>query len=441
MSITSAQAEAVRAQLDRLIASAAFKSSKRCQLLLSRIVEHSLSGDDATPLRERVLGVEVLGRKPHYDTANDPIVRVTAGEIRRRLGQYYGDPAHQGELRIDLPAGHYAVVLAHPHPPASAAGDAVTLANTNAGANGNTNGSANGNANGNATVAEPAEGMSAPSHGVRRPRHPLRIAAGVGLLLLVLLVPLGILTSSSEPSSSKEFWAPLLTATQPVLVCTGAIDISHVAGRMWEAASAPGQPELRPDKESADAAPVRPEGTAFVTVTDALALARVVALFQEHSKPYRIRTDRGTSFADLRASPTVLVGMFNNTWTMRLTSDFPFTPATDAATGTFLIRDRHTPSRGWQPDRPWPDPRVNRDYAFVSRVVDPATGNLVVIVAGITPYGTVAGAELLTSKPRLESALSSLPADWQTKSVQMVIETRILDGEAGPPRIVASRVW
>ena len=108
MSITSAQADAVRAQLDRLIASAAFKSSKRCQLLLTRIVEHSLSGDDATPLRERVLGVEVLGRKPNYDTADDPIVRVTAGEIRRRLGQYYGDPAHQGELRIDLPAGHYA---------------------------------------------------------------------------------------------------------------------------------------------------------------------------------------------------------------------------------------------------------------------------------------------------------------------------------------------
>ena len=106
MSITSAQAGAVRAQLERLIASAAFKSSKRCQLLLIRIVEHSLSGDDAPPLRERVLGVEVLGRKPHYDTANDPIVRVTAGEIRRRLGQYYGDPAHQGELRIDLPAGH-----------------------------------------------------------------------------------------------------------------------------------------------------------------------------------------------------------------------------------------------------------------------------------------------------------------------------------------------
>jgi hypothetical protein len=280
---------------------------------------------------------------------------------------------------------------------------------------------------------------------MRRPRHPLRIAAAVGLLLLVLLVPLGILTSSSEPSASRQFWDPLLTATQPVLVCTGAIDIAHVSGRMWEAASAPDQPELRRDKESAAAEaggrPERPEGTAFVTVTDALALARVVSLFHEHTKPYRIRTDRGTSFADLRASPTVLVGMFNNTWTLRLTSEFPFVPATDAASGTFLIRDRQTPSRGWQPDRPWPDPRVKRDYAFVSRVVDPATGNLVVIVAGITPYGTVAAAELLTSKPHLESALRALPADWQSKSLQLVIETQILDGDAGPPRVVASRVW
>jgi hypothetical protein len=414
MSITSAQAEAVRAQLDRLIASTAFKSSKRCQLLLSRIVEQSLSGDDAMPLRERVLGVEVLGRKPQYDTANDPIVRVTAGEIRRRLGQYYGDPAHQGELRIDLPAGHYAVT----YTPAPAPAAEFRLS----------------------PAPSPASDIFTPQR-VRRPRHPLRIAAAVSLLVLVLLVPLGILTSSSEPSPSRQFWDPLLTATQPILVCTGAIDISHVSGRMWEAASAPGQPELRREKESADAAPTRLEGTAFVTVTDALALARVVALFHEHSKPYRIRTDRGTSFADLRASPTVLVGLFNNTWTMRLTSDFPFVPATDAASGTFLIRDRHTPSRGWHPDRPWPDPRVNRDYAFVSRVVDPATGNLVVIVAGITPYGTVAAAELLTSRPHLEAALRGLPSDWQTRSAQLVIETQILDGEAGPPRVVASRVW
>lgn len=422
MATTGAQAEAVRAQLERLIASAAFKSSKRCQLLLIRIVEHSLADGDAPPLRERVLGVEVLGRKPHYDTASDPIVRVTAGEIRRRLGQYYGDPTHQGELRIDLPAGHYAVTLTHAPPPAATV-EPPTVESSES-----------------SRVPPPHPVPHAPQQRMQRPRHPLRIAAAVGLLLLVLLVPLGILTSSSEPSPSGQFWDPLLNATQPVLVCTGAIDIAHISGRMWEAASAPDRPELRPDKESADAAPVRPEGTAFVTVTDALALARVVSLFHEHTKPYRIRTDRGTSFADLRASPTVLVGLFNNTWTMRLTSDFPFVPATDGA-GTFLIRDRHTPSRGWHPDRPWPDPHVNRDYAFVSRVVDPATGNLVVIVAGITPYGTVAAAELLTSKPHLEAALRALPTDWQSKSVQLVLETQILDGDAGPPRVVASRVW
>ena len=431
MATTGATAEAVRAQLERLIASAAFKSSKRCQLLLIRIVEHSLAGDDAPPLRERVLGVEVLGRKPHYDTASDPIVRVTAGEIRRRLGQYYGDPAHQGELRIDLPAGHYAVtfeanaraagVEADKDEPEEVAAAAPTLPPVSA-----------------PSVPEPPQPLPQP---VRRPRHPLRIAAGASLLLLVLLVPLGILTSSSEPSPSRQFWDPLLNATQPVLVCTGAIDIAHVSGRLWEAASAPDRPELRPEKESADAAPPRLEGTAFVTVTDALALARVVSLFHEHTKPYRIRTDRGTSFADLRASPTVLVGLFNNTWTMRLTSDFPFVPAADGASGVFSIRDRQSPSRGWFPDRPWPDPRVKRDYAFISRVVDPATGNLVVIVAGITPYGTVAAAELLTSKPNLEAALRALPEDWQSKSLQMVLETQIVDGDAGPPRVVASRVW
>ncbi len=61
----------------------------------------------AAQLKERTVGVHVFGREPDYDTNVDPVVRVSAGELRKRVAQYYHEPAHDTELRIDLPPGSY----------------------------------------------------------------------------------------------------------------------------------------------------------------------------------------------------------------------------------------------------------------------------------------------------------------------------------------------
>src|SRR6266849_483946 len=103
---SEAEREAIRSQLERMLANQLFKNSKRYPNLLRYIVEHTLAGFPAE-LKERTLGIEVFGRQPNYDTNADPIVRATAGEIRKRIAQYYHDPAHQGEIRIDLSPGSY----------------------------------------------------------------------------------------------------------------------------------------------------------------------------------------------------------------------------------------------------------------------------------------------------------------------------------------------
>ena len=79
--------EDIRLQLKRVVESPFFRGSKRCRLFLEHVVEHSLT-DSPQPLKERTLGVHVFGREPTYDTSTDPVVRVTAGDVRRRLGQY-----------------------------------------------------------------------------------------------------------------------------------------------------------------------------------------------------------------------------------------------------------------------------------------------------------------------------------------------------------------
>src|SRR5215475_15565619 len=94
------------AQLGRILESPQFRSSKRCSLFLRYVVEQA-SENRLEGLKERTLGIEVFGRNPQYDTNQDPVVRAAAGEVRKRLAQYYLEPGHEDEIRISLPAGSY----------------------------------------------------------------------------------------------------------------------------------------------------------------------------------------------------------------------------------------------------------------------------------------------------------------------------------------------
>ena len=70
-------------------------------------MEEALAGR-VESLRERPLGVHVFDCPADYDTATDPVVRVTAAEIRKRIAQYYHDEEHDAEIRIELLPGRYA---------------------------------------------------------------------------------------------------------------------------------------------------------------------------------------------------------------------------------------------------------------------------------------------------------------------------------------------
>src|ERR1700760_824181 len=105
---------AANEQLERLLANPYFSHSRRFPSFLRFIVSQTLSGRTDL-LKERTLGIEVFGKSANYDTANDPIVRVTAAEIRKRIAQYYQDPAHEHELRLSLPPGSYVPKFDPPH--------------------------------------------------------------------------------------------------------------------------------------------------------------------------------------------------------------------------------------------------------------------------------------------------------------------------------------
>ncbi len=101
---------AVKEQLQRLLTHPLFANSKRYPALLAYVVEQTLLGN-AAELKERSIGTEVFGRTPTYDANADPVVRITAGEVRKRLSLYYFDSSHAGELVIELPLGSYVPVV------------------------------------------------------------------------------------------------------------------------------------------------------------------------------------------------------------------------------------------------------------------------------------------------------------------------------------------
>ena len=89
-----------------IVEGAAFKGSHRSGQFLKYIVDQSIAGHFES-LKERVIGMELFGRSPSYDTGEDAIVRVTASDVRKRLLQHYGKYGTPSEFRLRLPLGSY----------------------------------------------------------------------------------------------------------------------------------------------------------------------------------------------------------------------------------------------------------------------------------------------------------------------------------------------
>jgi len=112
-------AERVREQLGRILASAAFADAERASGFLRFVVERALEGHTGE-IKESVIAVEVLGRNASsFDSKSDPIVRVEAGRLRDRLSSYYQGGGEADRLLIALPKGGYVPEFSERELPAS----------------------------------------------------------------------------------------------------------------------------------------------------------------------------------------------------------------------------------------------------------------------------------------------------------------------------------
>ena len=139
----------------------------------------------------------------------------------------------------------------------------------------------------------------------------------------------------------------------------------------------------------------------------------------------------------------VTIGAFNNTWSMRVTSELRFVferRTVDGKASNCIIDRRQTGQPSWRVAQPVSQ-TLNEDFAIVTRVFDQDTERTVISAAGIEAFGTLAASEFVTQSEYLGRALMDAPPDWRKMNVQFVLGTKVIDGTPGPARVLAAHYW
>jgi hypothetical protein len=145
-------------------------------------------------------------------------------------------------------------------------------------------------------------------------------------------------------------------------------------------------------------------------------------------------------FAQLREGPFVLIGAFDNPWTMRITQDLPIGFEYDNHVREVVDRTT-SPKRIWTLQWQVPGKSLARDYAIVARLHDKVTGEPVIILAGILGEGTEAASEVVSNQAYLDAVLQKAPKNWDQLNLEAVIEANVIEGHPGPPTVVAVETW
>lgn len=234
-------------------------------------VSRTLDGA-AEHLKERTIGVEVFGRAPDYDTATDHVVRSSAGEVRKRLAQYYMESGRSREIRIDVHPGSYIprFIAAQLAPQET---DAIDIAPVSV-----------------------LERSPITRLGVGRWRsRSVAISMAVAGAAVLSMLAIGAEIRHSAGRVLNGFWQPVLQSPNPVLVCIAARNPAAQAPQPGPAGVVDNQ-----IRQTLSAGTIRSSETVFLD--DAIALAKFAGWLQQRAKPYRIVLPARVTFADLQTS-------------------------------------------------------------------------------------------------------------------------------------------
>jgi hypothetical protein len=401
-------------ELAHVLDSAAFRNSHQSQRLFKHLVERSLEGR-FEELRERTLAVEVFGREVGFDANVDPIVRVRANDLRKRLQRYYESLSAPAPIKFNLAPGAYRIEFQTPN--AEPPPDVPTPS----------------------AIEEPT---APPAMSLLPGRRTYLLAA---LTIVVLAAGAWAVTLVRPQSPLDRFWAPLLdNAGGRIIVCTGHPVVYRFARDFFRTSTGGA---VFPRTET-DVYRPKPgeliDGRHIVVVEDqytglgsAQAMARVSAWVAQHGHGTDIRFGHDISLTDLKQSSAVLLG-YANRWTLSFTGELRFVPST--VDSMPAIRDQQS-GQTWILQNLQDNGRTDEDYVVVSRTFSSESGRSMVAVAGLTQYGTQAGGEVVTDPAVFADLMKTVPAGWEKRNLQLLLHVRVVEHAPATPRLIASHQW
>ena len=408
---TEQEAVAVRKHLAEIMEGAAFKGSHRSAQFLRYIVEQAIEGHlDA--LKERVIGVELFGRSPSYDTSEDAIVRVTASDVRKRLLQHYGRyGAASSGLRISLPLGSYVPVVTHEH---------GQLAN-------------------GAPTAETEDSPHSPLAQNEADHDPAATAAVVPaeekderwslqrklwLVVAAVLCAIGLFAGGDllgrydAPNGNSLLanspWSPFLKSprlTHIVFSDPAMVEIQELTGHQITASDyanrdyLPDPNTLSPEVSRATSVILRDGISAAV---DTPISVEIAALGQSLARKLRVHSSRNLRMADLQTDDNfVFLGSpRSNPWTSLFNDQLDFRFVFVNTAGQEVIRNSRPRAHEMTEYLPTAlGGGTGESYAIVALVQNLDQNGQVLLLAGANAEGTEAAGRFVTDLPRFSKAL------------------------------------
>lgn len=385
-------------QLERILAHTSFRNSQRYRTFLRYVVEERLQGN-TVHLKERMIGVSVFHQPLDYDTNANAVVRVTAGEIRRRLAQYYREASPDDEVLIELPIGGYVPEfrLRETTILPSVAARSIEITPRPFGA----------------SLSNPERPLA-----VSAPQPTRWYASRSALLAVITLLILGF--------GGLLWWhlrAPHANQTEADRILAGAFgrkDVLLVAGPQgWDVTD---KSVSRPDS-----------GFSYTTTRTAAIIGSAIGHAGGRAS---LLPMQDTRLENMQQSPAVLIGAFNNEWTLRLQSPlrYQFVRVNNTTRG---IVDTKDPSAKPILD----DPNSSVGYGILAHFHSASTGQSTMIAGGLGMHGTAAARIFLSSPELLEAFAKSAPRGWENGNYEIVLASDSVNNLADPPKVVHAEFW
>ena len=410
----------IEQQVTRLLSDNRFCNSKRLPSFLRFVITETIQGRGES-LKERTIGAAVFGRPLSYDTAGDPIVRVAAAELRKRLAQYYQDPGHESEIRISLPLGSYVPCFeSYPSANSVRSSDIDTHSRE-------TSPSAQQRDSPPADIGD----AKLPAKADLPSKRGFPVLASVGLSALVCAAITLVFFMHRRLSPLEQFWTPVLSSSDAI-----TFYLPYLPGQQ-----SPDQLTLAQSVDSSQGQQLPRPGMDAVVLADFRSFVTLTSFLESRHRNLMYKSSNTSTIADLKTGSAILIGAFDSPWALRFTSTLRYRFGNNPDMQQFWVEDSFLhPTVRWSVDRKLQATNNFSDYAIVARFIDQDTGKLVVLVAGITGDGTTAASEFITESDQL-SQIPNAPWNWAQKNVEVVLKVQIIDHVPATAKVVAAYFW